>query len=475
VTGQGQIVNSAEKSAAAAEPSAGPITCIKIDNAIRSLKTALILLGRGEFAEVARRLRRMLGQQTPSPPWARLRNPGQPTDSRPKRRASGEKFRIVTVAPHLNRDGAPLSQFELACAWKRAGNEVTCLAFSGGTLSAAYEESGIDVKSVPFAFPPLLSPVDVDRIVIRLSDVIRDLEADAVHVNTYDGFPAVEAAALANVGCVWNIRESHPRHLDHLSYSVQERAFQALDLAHRVVFVADATRRAWADLGGGANFECIENGFDRNGWHLPDRNKARAELAIDENAVAILCVGTLCPRKAQLDLLRAFASATAMAAREAILLFVGGGDPIYRHTLERERNALPEIIRKRIRFDGPMADVQNHYAASDLLVLPSLAESRPRVLIEALASGLPIIATPVSGVPELVSDEESALFFDAGDIKALSNILLRVLSDPAILETLRNGGKEAFGRIHDVDDVAKRYLTLFENAHPIPFDGQSRS
>ena len=87
-------------------------------------------------------------------------------------------------------------------------------------------------------------------------------------------------------------------------------------------------------------------------------------------------------------------------------------------------------------FTGQLSDIQPFYAMADVLVLPSHSEGSPNVLLEAMAANLPIVATAVGGVPEIVEDSKSALLVPASDPTAMATAIARVLADRHLAEQL---------------------------------------
>ena len=103
---------------------------------------------------------------------------------------------------------------------------------------------------------------------------------------------------------------------------------------------------------------------------------------------------------------------------------------------------------------------------ADMLVLPSFAEGLPVVLMEALASRVPVIATPVAGVSELVRDGETGLLVPPGDIDGLATALNQLLGDPKLCRRLGEAGRAAVLDRHDIARQAERLLELFRDGPP---------
>jgi glycosyltransferase involved in cell wall biosynthesis len=149
------------------------------------------------------------------------------------------------------------------------------------------------------------------------------------------------------------------------------------------------------------------------------RAEAREALDLRETDVAVLCAGTICGRKRQRDLLAAMArlgeAATALKA-----FLVGGQEPDYARALLSDLAALPGTLRSRVTVLPPTDAMLPLYAAADILALCSEEESYPRVILEAMAAGLPIVTTPAGGVPEQVRAGVNADFFAIGDVAGLA-------------------------------------------------------
>ena len=149
---------------------------------------------------------------------------------------------------------------------------------------------------------------------------------------------------------------------------------------------------------------------------------------IDEDRV-VLAVGRLSHEKAHIELLRAFKllldSRPEMRAK---LIIVGDGPE--RAKLEAAAKSLG--ISDRVIFAGRVTDVSTFYAAADVLANPSHSEGSPYVLLETMAAGVPIVATAVGGVPEMVIDNESALLVSPRNPDAMASAIASVLSDKAL-------------------------------------------
>ncbi len=174
--------------------------------------------------------------------------------------------------------------------------------------------------------------------------------------------------------------------------------------------------------------------------HRGDREATRQRFNIPADALLIGLVGRLEESKGQELLLRAF-SRIHQRYPEAHLLFAGEPPPeksgfdVYLIKLARELG-----LEDRVHFVGFQVDTAPVFAALDVFVLASREEAFGLVLLEAMAQGLPIIATRAGGVPEILQDDSSGLLVPPGDEPALAKALTRVMEDPELRQRLGQNG-----------------------------------
>jgi glycosyltransferase involved in cell wall biosynthesis len=164
-----------------------------------------------------------------------------------------------------------------------------------------------------------------------------------------------------------------------------------------------------------------------------ERRALREKLGADEGTRLVLAVGRFSREKGHADLVRSFA---AMLESQPVLnvrlVMVGEGPE--RERVESEARAAG--VLGRVVFAGHTANVRPYYAAADVLALPSHSEGSPNVLLEAMAAGLPVVATTVGGVPEIATDEENALLVPAHDTAAFAAALGRLLTNDGLADRL---------------------------------------
>jgi glycosyltransferase involved in cell wall biosynthesis len=170
-----------------------------------------------------------------------------------------------------------------------------------------------------------------------------------------------------------------------------------------------------------------------------ERRALREKLGADEGARLVLAVGRLSREKGHADLVRSFAAVCELHPALNVRLVIVGEGP-EREGVEAEARAAG--VLGRVVFAGHTSNVRPYYAAADVLALPSHSEGSPNVLLEAMAAGLPVVATAVGGVPEIATDEENALLVPAHDTAAFAAALGRVLTDEGLAGRLGRAAAE---------------------------------
>jgi len=273
-----------------------------------------------------------------------------------------------------------------------------------------------------------------------LAMLARETGTSAVIANTALSFHGVDLADRLGIPALWAIHESLT--LEQLLYGadwawaddhVAGRLRAALDSADAILFEADATRRIWSrETSDPSRMARLDYGIelaelDRSRRNL-DREGLREAKGIRPEDRVLFCPGTLEPRKAQVCVALAFASLAADFP-DAVMAFVGRGSVFPEYVAGAE-----EVIRglglpaDRIRLEDLTPEVQEWFAVADAVVVASDNESLPRVILEAMAWGLPVLGTRVFGIPELIEDGVNGILCEPQDLDSLEEGLRALLS-----------------------------------------------
>ncbi len=375
--------------------------------------------------------------------------------------------RVLAVTQNLNWEGAPLMLLELHRGLKsRRGVEPVIVSPRDGPLRAHYESAGIPVILDAALVPD--GPSRGPRPVEVLTRLIYENLIELVHVNTLGLDRVVEAAGTLGTPSVWSIHESDPpaAHVASTPGLSSVKLGEILATPYRVVFTSRTSRALFRSWETAANFALIHTQGDPSGLAgrlaMIDRARARAELGIADGDLAVLAIGTVCERKGQQDLVRAFGRLDPAVASRIVCQVVGLRDGVpYGRALCRMVESLPRDRRDRFRVFPETGDTAVYWRASDLLACASRIESYPRVIIEAMRCGLPIVTTPVFGIVEQVRQDVNALFYEPGRDDQLARWLTALEGDRARLDSLAAATPDVLASLPSHEDMIRSYEDLF--------------
>ncbi|MEP6714674.1 MAG: glycosyltransferase family 4 protein [Terriglobia bacterium] len=245
-------------------------------------------------------------------------------------------------------------------------------------------------------------------------------------------------------------------HHGYTSPDLKMRVYNQLDRwslrkPDRLVTVSEAFKRQLVAQGvDSSRISILQNSVSPD-WAESVRT-ARLRLT-PGNAKTILAIGRLSREKAHSDLIAAF-HILRRDQPTARLIIVGDGP---------ERANLERMAGQGITFFGQTLDVASRFAEADVMVLPSITEGSPNVLLEAMACGVPSVATSVGGVPEIVTDGESALLVPARDPEQLAAAIARLLTDQTLSQKIVTKALDLIRLHHSVESRAQWLCGLYEN------------
>jgi sugar transferase (PEP-CTERM/EpsH1 system associated) len=207
----------------------------------------------------------------------------------------------------------------------------------------------------------------------------------------------------------------------------------------------------------------IYNGVDQDRFHPGERQPGLAPAGfLDDKCMVIGTVGRLAAVKDQATLVRAFAllrkQASAETAQRLRLVLVGDGPS--RGELEKLVAELE--LGEQAWLAGDREDIPEMLRLFDLFVLPSLGEGISNTILEAMATGLPVVATRVGGNPELVGDDKNGRLVQPGDPDALARLLREMVETPELRRDMGAAGLERVRRHFDWNRTVERYLAVYD-------------
>jgi glycosyltransferase involved in cell wall biosynthesis len=337
------------------------------------------------------------------------------------------------------------------------------------TLQEGGSYEGVPVQRVPYLVAPRpwhvwggLGMAWSLRGALRR--IHRTFPFDLIHAHTLtpDGWAACLTAPRFGVPVVCSIRGSDLNLYPQESRVVRRATRFVLRHCHAIVAVSGAlAKRAREFCPGGAEPRVIYNGVNTGHFaRQPDRDALRATLGLPRDGRIVLFVGQCAADKGVPELVKAFSQLRAEHSGLHLVL-VGNGE-------------LFEQVRAQGRIlcgnDGltvpgqvPPERVAAYCRASDLFAFPSHAEGMPNALLEAMACGLPCVATRVGGIPEAIEDGVSGLLVPAKDPQALHRALGALLSDPGACARIGGAAAQKIASCFSWKHNAEMHLALYRH------------
>lgn len=368
-------------------------------------------------------------------------------------------MRIVQFVNNLDMGGLERLAVDLALCQIAEGHQATiyCLTYPG-RLAAEAEERGITVRSFGKGPGPHLSTVW--KIVRQLRNDRPDVLHTHNHLVHHYG---VVAGRMAGVSVIVNTRHGAKKRLLHEPNGFRmtaESPDRKADLIFRatlpwvgsVVLISEATRRFFVEYRG---IPATKARVILNGAHWEKFLRMPAQPGSVLPRVRFGMAARLVPEKDHFTLLRAFAEVAAELP-EAELQIAGDGSLGDRLTaFTQELN-----LTNRVRFLGPVSNTAQFYSELDVFVLSSLNEGLPLAVLEAMAAGLPVVATRAGGVEEAAIDGCNAYLAAPGDAHGLAQAMIRMARSPDLARMGALGRQTVQDRFR-IEQTWRGYHELF--------------
>jgi glycosyltransferase involved in cell wall biosynthesis len=334
--------------------------------------------------------------------------------------------------------------------------------------TSGLSDAGLPV--LPLPIPHRAGIVDALRAARPLAEMARRLDIDIIHTN--NAHHGVVGRMVARAIGKRSVHTWRYNPLDATSQRSKQLVFGTIEglasrAGDRVLFqnhedlasaikqrIVPESRATW-----------IGNGIQvhKYGRLSATRDAVRSTIGVGDAAEVITCVARLTERKGQKHLVGALP--LILDARPNVHLVLVGTAPTEAewHSEQRALKAQAEAagVSHRVHFAGHRDDIPDVLKASDVICLPSRREGVPRVLMESMAAGTPIIASDVVGTRELIQNGRTGLLFPYADHTALAQSALRMLSDSGLRDRCRQEAKEAVAANWSAGAVTKRIDAVY--------------
>lgn len=363
-------------------------------------------------------------------------------------------MRILHTIPGRNWGGMEHRTIEQVRWLVAHGHDVWLAAPPDGEPFRRGSELGLPM--VTMNFDPPWNPATLRR----LRAFVRDNKIDVVDSH----YTRDAKAALACLGLCAVVRSRHVNQPMKPSL-VRRLQWRAAD---HVVTVADCTRAHLLEIGlaDPARITAIGGWADERFFQLADpmatRARLRAELGLSADAFVLVCVAMLRPDKGQDHLIRALG---LLKSRNLDPITVLAGSPTA-ESAEYEAG-LHRLVAENgvdMRFLGYRDDISELMQMADAVVIPSLTEAQPRVAVQAFATGRPVVASNVGGVPEIVRHGQTGWLVPPADPQALADAIARVMTKPAEAAEVAAGARALAEQTMRFDHRMAQTLATYETA-----------
>jgi len=374
--------------------------------------------------------------------------------------ASASLLRIAGLDPERGFAGGESQVLGLTLALASAGHHADLLCDPDGQLWQRASAAGISCQ-------PLRIRNSIDFAAgLRLRRLVRERHYDIVHFHTSRAHAL--APWLIGVTDRQRFRTVVTRRMDY----VPNRLFapwlynRAVDgIAAISLPVADALARAGV---GRERITLIPSGVDCDRFRPPDeavRHQARSALALASGDIAVGTVGMLEPRKGHRCLIEATALARSLAVEGTHLgCFIAGGGSLEAALANQiKAQEAAGVPSGTTRMLGACNDPYPLLAALDIFVMPSLAEGLGVAALEAMACGLPVIASAAGGLRDLVTHRTTGLLVPPGDAAALAQAIVELATDRELRTSMGSAGRARVLDGFSMEAMARRTLALYRD------------
>jgi glycosyltransferase involved in cell wall biosynthesis len=393
-------------------------------------------------------------------------------------------IKIIHIITRLDMGGS--AQNTLLTALHHDSQHYNVYLIKGSTLESAMtkaetklvedqletaKKQGIEILDVP-SLVRRISPINDLRALVALFRLMCKLEPHIVHTHTSKaGILGRLAAWLARVPTIIHTPHGHVFY-GHFGRSLS-RIFLQMEkllgrITHHHIALTPEEGKDYLNLGVAKpkNISVIHSGVDLNCFKpsATKSNPKRNKLGIPPDSLVVGYVGWLIPIKGVTYLVDAMAE-VLQRHPNSLLVLVGKGDEKGEEEIKLKEQVEDLELADNVRFLGWRPDVDEIMGCFDIFVLPSLNEGMGRVLVEAMSAGLPIVASRVGGIPDLVKHEKNGLLVPLADAGALERAISDLLSDKAKRKRMGETGKRICSpysieaMVEKIDDL---YSTLVE-------------
>ena len=385
-------------------------------------------------------------------------------------RSQPQPLRVLILLEGENVSGPARNVLEF-CAVSRSTDAPPAITLAGfvrssgqeagsNRLFAAARELGLEMEPIHERFPFDL------RILPALRDLVRKIRPHIIETHH------VKSHFLVRLSGAWRSCSWIAFHHGYTRDARRTLVYNQLDrwslrLPAQIITMCEPFAQQLRDIGvPPSRISVVYNAISEDWINAVPQNQgepqpaARPESGTRDGERTILAIGRLSREKAFPDLVAAVAQLRDLTPNARIRLIIAGDGPEKPRIEERARSL---HLLGNLTLPGHVHDVRPYYRAADVLAISSTSEGSPNVLLEALAAGVPTVATAVGGVPEMVEDKKSALLVPPGDPGAMAQALQSVLTDASLRENITLHGRELISSRYSPQSRARILMEAYQS------------
>jgi len=363
-------------------------------------------------------------------------------------RPSPAQLRIAQVVPGLTGGGLERMVTDLSRSLAGRGHHVEVFSVGDpGVYAGRLADAGISTHDCR------IRGFHVPGVPWRLARALRSFHGDVLHAHSGVWYPTAISGAAIRVPVVFT---DHGRYPPEAKLTFMVQGFAARLTAQIVTVSPELSQYVRDNLRLGFSPPVVENGIDLSPYRNPDpavRHRLRTEWGCAGDDVVVTMLGRLEAVKDPVSLIEAVAAAGNARLR---VVLVGAG------SLEQQlRERVDQLgLSSRASFLGFRQDGADCLMASDILAMPSLTEGLPIALLEALAAGLPIIASAVGGIPAALGTPPAGILTQPRDVAGLTEALRRLTDDETTRRAMGTLARQR-ATAYTLDRMTDRYEAIY--------------
>jgi glycosyltransferase involved in cell wall biosynthesis len=386
-----------------------------------------------------------------------LENRDAPAELQPSSAENAAPIRVAFVLHVMGVAGAEKLVVEII---RKLGQRIDPVVLCLDGLGALGET--LQNENVPIVELGRRPGLDI-AVARRMAAQIKQHGSEVVHAQQYTPFLYAAVAKMMMRPRFQLIFTEHGRHYPDIVPFKRRWANRLFfgSLADRVTAVCQFSAKSLREIEGiRVPIDVVPNGID-----LPQYAASRSildsklQLGWDPNFRHIICIARFHPVKDHFTLLRAFSE--VLRLRQDVQLILVGDGPLHA-PLSNEARSLG--IADHVKFLGIRDDIPLLLKAADVFVLPSLSEAASITLLEAMASGVPVVVTDVGGNSEIVRQGKEGLLVPRSDYRTMAQACLKILSDPDYAGVMGRNGRKRIEEFYRLEDTIAEYYRQYRES-----------